>query len=347
MRRAASPSSGVPDDATRAIAAQGYSVGSVEGTAGSDLSITLQEKSAPRPQDAPRAVAIIEQWKSSTDQKQREAAQQAALALGALDPERALALVAKEDGSVDNHVRGALLQMVIQHDPARAADWGLAQLELITDKTVQARLASELGIAVADSKPELAAELLRRGKASMKPNDFSAEAANSYIRLAALAGKLKLPEAGNLTDLALIAAERSVGKQQISDTLGSFAATVAPGGVDLVERVLADLPMDGQMQALQRAASDVARTDAKLAATLLARMEELMKTPRDGTVEVPQGNEYRPTPQQLWETAAMSVVRALARQDAPAALALARKVKGHGTQRAIGLALAAQGHDAP
>ncbi len=114
-----------------------------------------------------------------------------------------------------------------------------------------------------------------------------------------------------------------------------------------MERVLADLPLDGQMQALQRAASDVARTDAKLAATLLARMEELMKTPRDGTVEVPQGNEYRPAPQQLWETAAMSVVRALARQDAPAALALARKVKGQGTQRAIGLALAAQGHDAP
>jgi hypothetical protein len=79
---------------------------------------------------------------------------------------------------------------------------------------------------------------------------------------------------------------------------------------------------------------------------MLARIEDLIKTPRDGAVEVPQGNEYRPSPEQLWENAAVSVVRALAQQDAPAALAIARKVKDNRSYRALSIALAAQGHDA-
>jgi hypothetical protein len=75
-------------------------------------------------------------------------------------------------------------------------------------------------------------------------------------------------------------------------------------------------------------------------------LEELVKTPRESTVVVPPDNEYRPSPEQLLETATMSVVRALARQDAPAALVLARRVKNNSGQRALGMAMAAQGHDA-
>jgi hypothetical protein len=169
----------VPDDAALVIAAQAIASAQAQVKPDSDVTITLQEKSAPRPEDVRRAVAMIELWKGSGVQMQRDAVWQAALALGALDPDRALAVMAKEDGSVDNHLRGVVLQKVLQRNPARAAEWGPAQLELITDKGLQAMLALELGLAVADTKPELAAELLRRGKASVKANDFSAEAANS------------------------------------------------------------------------------------------------------------------------------------------------------------------------
>jgi protocatechuate 3,4-dioxygenase beta subunit len=338
---------GLPDGPVLVVAVQKYDAAVAEGKPGTEMTMTLRDVTPPPAADVERAVAMIEEWKKDDNEAQREAARQAAVDLSPRDPERALLLVTKSDGTVTDGARYMIVSALARRDPKRAMEWAPAQLELITDKRMQVYAASDLGLAIAQTNPELATELLRRSKASIKPNDFSEEAATLYVRLAALAGKLKLPEAESLTDMALIAAERSADKQRYHETLGSFAGIVAPGGVNLVERVLADVPPSGQMAALQRAVTSLAPTDAALARKLLGRMEELMNAPRGGVVEAPPADGmYRPQPAQMYASAAFAVVRALAVSDATAALALARAVKDSNSERPVALALAAQGLDA-
>ena len=320
--------------ATRVMAARNYDFGEAKGEAKGEagtkrpIAITLQAGKAPPAQSLERAIALLEDLRKSDKAGDHDAARYLSRYLVAHDPDMALKYAAKTDGTIDDSIRSELITRLIKLDPGRAAQWAPAQLEAMRDMSTHARAELDFAIAIAEIAPEQATAILRRARKSLNPNDFSLEAATTYSQLAALAGRLKLPEAANLVDLASGAVEQSTGADN-GENMAPYTAIVAQGGIALVRRMIGPLELKARIYPLGNAIPALARRDAANALILLNEMAAAMKA-APGTNANPQTSDndrYHESPDQLYGVAAYAVIKALSETDFESALALARKTK--------------------
>ncbi|MDQ3815984.1 MAG: carboxypeptidase-like regulatory domain-containing protein, partial [Armatimonadota bacterium] len=283
------------------------------------LTITLKTPPPLPEHDVERARTL---FREMAQQARKEELHLAARRLAPFDPDAALELALKEEGTTPDAARDTVIDALARRNPERAASWAVPQLEAIQDDKYSISAAARLGLAVSTRDPALARSLLQKAQARLDLKNLKktpAETANLVAFVAALAARVGSPEAENLFNTAVAIAEHE-------GNLSNLAYVVAQGTVALLENLLVELPESKQLSALSTAIPEVARYDAPGARKLLDRMAQLIaKLPDE-----PRDKNGRARGRDAWSAsfawATKYVIRALGPTDPAAAAALARRV---------------------
>lgn len=226
----------------------------------------------------------------------------AALGLAGKDPALAHNM-AVSLGNTQEYMLTSIADRAVAGDVARALEWGVPRLAQMHDRVSKAQFLSTLGMAAIATDRDLAAELYRQLK-ELGAGDKPQEQALYNIQLLRFAGRLRNGEAEQQFDTTLKCLQQFTDNRFASQFAGAAAAT-SPA---LAEKVWSGLTDYTLHFALEQTIAEVVRYDLATATTLLEKM----------LAGDHPGQYYElPVP--------FMVVKALAKKDAAAALALANK----------------------
>ena len=240
------------------------------------------------------------------------------LEMAPYDPDRALALGRRADGTIPDSVTAGVISVLAQADPARAAQWAPGVLERIHDPARKRDAETGLALAVAHVRPYVAASLYQRVKAGFSPDAALSGAGadwgryGAYLQYVDLAAMEKDPDAEALLDRGVAQIKKSFPDKPdgggVNDILTAAAEGVAPASPVLAEKVILAMPAEARAPAYARTISAMAASDPVAAQKLLAKMEQ--DAPKDS----------------YFGQAALALIPVLGKTDPTASLALARRV---------------------
>jgi hypothetical protein len=314
--------SNLPTGEVTLIAAKEYAFSRQSATTGADIKIALQNRPAPNADDGEKLLlAQPGGWPHL----------EAMGVVPPLDPDFALSLLPRDQQGFPNPAQVALIiKNLARRAPATAATWGLAQWAKLPPKSRTIEYGAFLAGAIAPLNPQPAAAWLVQARAQLKPNDFSADAANNLISLAGVAGALNDPSAGDILDLGLTAADRSVlGNNRIraADNWGR-AVAASP---DLLVRLIDGLRPIEQVSALAGAIQVMAPRDLDVAQGLMEWLMRIYPDPSIQAADAQQvaeranGDFHELSPDVLGR-AQTEVALALAGKPGPEALNMAKPI---------------------
>lgn len=233
-------------------------------------------------------------------------------ALAPYDPDLAIKLVARKDGTLDDGILSRIIANFAQANPARAAAWAPPKMEQIKDPRIAFSSWMTFALGLAATQPDLAKQYYQKAKDYDKAEAAKHAQDQQYnvalaMELAKLARRLGLKaEADQYAQIAVAAVRAAKDRQPW--TLGSLGAVE----YDETAKMIDELPADQRKQALQQAASGAAAYNVKLARKWLDKLKEVEKADPNG------GNYSGGVTQQL--------VQVLGKTDPAGALELARSV---------------------
>jgi hypothetical protein len=210
---------------------------------------------------------------------------------------------------VDDNVVLALIERLCDVNPETAIDWAPDQLAGIKNAHMRFTATVAVALAAVPLKPELAAQLYEQAQ---KIEIEGGRSANRLASLAAVAARLKRPEAAKLADEALAGVKTD---NENFHELEQVATQLAQGSVELAEKALAKIPATVEEY---RRFSPYRPVIEKLSQYDVAGAERVWE--KFNTVAVNQS--YYPA------QAVRPLARAIAKTDSAKALALARRVDG-------------------
>ncbi len=221
---------GMATGEVRVLAAHGGDFGQARAVVpGAPVSVRLAPMKPAEDHDVLRAFALLsEVWRKSkgADYYARE---NLPGEIAPYDPDLALRLVQGTEGQSHDYAVMMAIYALAETDPARALAWAQPRLPQIADPTVRAIALGELGLAVAETKPEAAKELYRQLKDLLGPifpdksDLFNLMAQSQRV---ALAARLKEPDASAVLK-DLIATTKEVLEKQGGQDRGLLEAMIA------------------------------------------------------------------------------------------------------------------------
>jgi hypothetical protein len=323
----------VPPGEPRVIAAHDRSFGQAHASGGA-LTITLAPVPPLPSSDILRGFAMLIEVKRAAAGTEYYAIDSLPVELAAYDPDLALRLAQRADGTVSPEALAGVIFQLADRDPARALTWAPPHLAQLSHSDPMSLIAlGVLGLAAAERQPELAADLHRQldeAVAAMPKGDGGGPV-TLFLRAyqVALAGRLGDPVAENLlTDL--VGATREVVSQQGGRDRGLMEAVVegvAKGSPALAERAIALSGLEEPQLTSARA-----RAVESLASYDVAAADRVFSAMRPSSEE---------TAAHYYAVAAKRLIDALGPQDPARALAIAETITLP-AERPTALAMAAR-----
>ncbi|MBV9470707.1 MAG: carboxypeptidase regulatory-like domain-containing protein, partial [Abitibacteriaceae bacterium] len=248
--------------------------------------------------------------------------------LAAYNPDLAVQLAARQDGTLDENVLGEIILNLALADPTRAAAWVPAQLPRFKNSDMLFGIRSLLAYALAGVQPDLARDFYTQAKAYAQ-EQTARDAKNAQalarrgITLSHAAHNLGLYDEANQWTQAAITAVKASNGQERQGMLASLACLDYDETVQMMDA----LPADQRKLQIHMAISAVAATDPKLARRWLDKLIAVEKA-------TPRGGGYS-------GEATRTLVQAVGHTDPTGALDLARSVS-NSYNKFICLAIAAQ-----
>ena len=217
------------------------------------------------------------------------------------------------------------------------AEWlrknGLAALgKIAPDKDEDARFRVEGAMAQAlaygdEKERDTAKQWLDFESKMPDKRDEAIKNAARWFLLAGIAGALDDKRANNFALSALTLAD-AAGKKAIDDNAKSWGSLLGLGGAKLMANLEAEWPIKARLNAYGGAIDAVAPLDLKKAQGYLETLKQLEEDPEIKKAREAQKNNPQATDQASSENAQRDIVRALAKTDPAAALAMLEKEKG-------------------
>ncbi len=278
-----------------------------------------------------KAYAVLERvWNESRETKYY-ARGWLPLELAPYAPDLTLKLAAEKDGSVSDFTLASAVSIHSETNGKTSDKWAADKIERIKGPHQRVYAATFLGLAVAESNPALAKELLSKAKAGLsgaKPASEWLPEGFSFAALASLAARVKDRSAVELMNKAIsLTKGQSGGKEQpdAGELLGFYAEVLAKGSPELAQAMLKTLDPTRHVHATPRCLQPICLYDPQAARKMLAAF----------------GHDEQPDSSPEYGQAGCYVIDAIGKTDASAALKIARTVTGE-RHRSMALALAAK-----
>lgn len=246
--------------------------------------------------------------------------------LAPFDPDMALKLATRQDGSVDDSILSQVIIDYARADPERAVQWAPTRLNQIKNVDGAIYTKMSFALAIATAKPALAQELYQQAKPyfaaqlAKHVNDQQTIVGRAVL-LTPLARKLGLDDDANQFVQAAVAMAKTTKERNW------LLAPLASVEYDETAKMIDELDASKRPGILREAVSESSKYDLKLARRWLDKLEETEKKSASGA--------------QYTGMATQTLIKALGQSDPAGALALARAAPTDGT-KPLALAMAAQ-----